>query len=108
MKDGSISNTHFLAIPFNSPNKAGALVVINKILSVNVQHNKNKPYSWGDFTVLDMDRLSSKDRARFASLDLGKATLPIKTLADYAVPEIPSPYLELLEQGWEDNVLKKD
>ncbi|MCW8965389.1 MAG: ABC transporter substrate-binding protein [Candidatus Pacearchaeota archaeon] len=107
MKDASISNTHFIAIPYNSPNKAGALVVINQILSVEVQYNKNTPEAWGDFTILDMNRLDPKDRSLFKNLDLGAATLSIEELALYAVPEIPSSYLEKLEQGWEDNILKK-
>ncbi|MBN2443936.1 MAG: ABC transporter substrate-binding protein [Spirochaetales bacterium] len=107
MKDGSISNIHFTAIPYNAPNKAGGLVVINQLLSPEVQYNKNTPGAWGDFTILDMNRLDPGERALFKNLDLGAATLPIDELSKYAVPEIPSSYLEKLEKGWEDNILKK-
>ena len=107
MKDGSISNIHFIAIPFNAPNKPGAMIVINLILSVEVQYDKNQPGQWGDFTVLDLQRLNREERQLFDTLDPGDATLPLDELAAHAVPEIPSAYLEKLEQGWEDNVLKK-
>ena len=107
MKDGSIYNTHFVAIPFNAPNKAGALVTANLLLSVEAQASKNDPENWGDFTVLDMDRLSEEERAVFESIVLGEAVLGLEVLSKYAVPEIPSPYLEALEAGWEEEVLRK-
>lgn len=106
MEDGSIFNTHFTAIPYNAPNRAGALVVANFLLSPKAQLHKNTPENWGDFTALDLDRLPADMRKRFASLDLGAATLSLAELADGAVPEIPSGYLELLERDWEKHVLR--
>jgi putative spermidine/putrescine transport system substrate-binding protein len=107
MKDGSIFNTHFTAIPFNAPNKAGAMAAANFLLSFEAQYSKNKPENWGDFTVLDMKRLPPEQRRRFLELDLGEATVSLTDLEKYAVPEIPSRYLELLETGWEENVLRR-
>lgn len=107
MKDGSLSNTHFVAIPFNAPNKTGALVVANFLMSPDAQYSKNVPDNWGDFTVLSLDRLSSDDRGKFTSLDLGVATVSLSELDKHAVPEIPSEYFEALEKGWEQHVLKK-
>jgi len=102
----SLANTHYLAIPFNAPNKEGALVAINSILSPEIQLSKNDPANWGDFTVLDVQNLDEVTRQQFASLDLGAATLPLDVLSANAVPEIPSQYWEALEQGWEENVLR--
>jgi putative spermidine/putrescine transport system substrate-binding protein len=107
MKDGSIYNTHFTAIPFNAPNIPGAMVTANFLLSVEAQYSKNLPENWGDFTVLDLNRISGEQRALFQSLDLGVATLPVGVLAQYGVPEIGSEYLEALEQGWEEHVLRQ-
>ena len=106
MEDGSIFNTHFTAIPYNAPNRAGALLVANFLLSPEAQLHKNNPENWGDFTALDLDRLPEDMRKRFVSLDLGAATLSLAELADSAVPEIPSGYLELLERDWEKYVLR--
>ncbi len=104
-QNASLSNTHYLAIPFNSPNKAGALVAINEIIGPELQLSKNDPANWGDFTVLDIGRLPREDAERFAALDLGDATLALDVLSANAVPEISSEYLEALEQGWEEHVL---
>lgn len=106
MADGSVYNTHFTAVPFNAPNRAGALVVANFLLSPEAQLSKNMPANWGDFTVLDLGRLSAEDRQKFQTLDLGAATLPLAELGRVAVPEIPSEYLEHLEKDWEKLVLQ--
>lgn len=107
MKEGSIFNTHFTAVPFNAPNRAGALVVANFLLSPEAQLHKNNPENWGDFTALDLSRIEQDMRSRFQALDLGEATLTLEELAEAAVPEIPSGYLELLERDWEKQVLQK-
>jgi putative spermidine/putrescine transport system substrate-binding protein len=107
MEDGSIYNTHFTAIPFNSPNKAGAMVLANFLISVDAQLSKYSPDRWGDFPALDANRLSPEDRQRFQAVDLGPATLGSDELDPVGVPEIPSAYLEALEQGWEDHVLER-
>lgn len=107
MEEGSIFNTHFVAIPFNAPNSAGAKVVANFLLSPEAQLHKNKPENWGDFTVLDLARLTGDVKKQFQELELGEATLSLDELARYAVPEIPSDYLEVLERDWETIILRK-
>jgi len=107
LKDGSIFNTHFTAIPFNAPNKAGAMVLADFLVSVDAQISKFQPENWGDFPVLDMNRLTLSDRQRFEAVDLGPATLTPEQLAKTAVPEIPAPYLEALEQDWKTHVLDR-
>jgi putative spermidine/putrescine transport system substrate-binding protein len=106
MNDGSIYNTHFTAVPYNAPNRAGALVVADFLMSPEAQLSKNNPANWGDFTVLDMARLEEEGRRRFQTLDLGAATLSVAELSRVAVPEIPAAYLEQLEKDWEKQVLQ--
>lgn len=107
MREGSIFNTHFTAVPFNAPNVNGALVVMDFLLSPDAQVSKLDPANWGDFPAIDMERLAPEEAARFAAVDLGAATLGTEALGAAAVPEIPSRWLEALEQGWLDNVLRK-
>ncbi|MDZ7795296.1 MAG: ABC transporter substrate-binding protein [Spirochaetia bacterium] len=107
MEEGTISNSHFTAIAFNAPNPAGALVLSNLLLDPAVQASKNDPANWGDFTVLDMEKLSPQDRARFDAIDLGEATLSPDELKAAAVQEIPSEYLEALQNDWFIHVLEK-
>ena len=57
--------------------------------------------------MLDLSRLPEQQREGFLSLDLGQATVSLSDLERYAVPEIPSDYLELLEIGWEESILRR-
>lgn len=105
MKEGSVFNLHFTAIPFNAPNKPGAMVVANFLMSPEAQLSKQDPKHWGDFPAISLEKLSPAERDKFYALDLGKATLSPEELDAAAVPEIPSDYLEALEKGWDENVL---
>lgn len=104
MRDGSLYNTHFLAVPFNAPNRAGALATIDFLLSPDAQYSKNRLENWGDFTVLDIERLPTDYRERFAALDFGDATVSLAEFSETGVPEIPSEYWEALEAGWNAEV----
>ncbi len=104
-KDGTIANTHYLAIPFNSSNKAGALVVANFMLSPEAQYSKAQPANWGDMTALDPALLPSEWQTRFAELDLGEATLSSEVLAAHRLPELQADWLVSIEEAWEANVL---
>ena len=53
-QQGTIGNTHFVAIPFNSSAKEAAMVVANFLISPLAQLRKLDPQIWGDPTVLAM------------------------------------------------------
>lgn len=57
MAKGALTNSHFLAIPFNANARAGALVVANFLLSPAAQARKADPALWGDPSVLSPDSL---------------------------------------------------
>jgi putative thiamine transport system substrate-binding protein len=96
---GTLGNTHFVAIPFNAGAAAGAMVLADFLMSPEAQARKEDPAIWGDPTVLAVDRLPPEDRARFAALDLGVATLPPEKLG----PTLPEPHpswVERIEHEW--------
>lgn len=100
IEEGTIANTHFLAVPFNAPQKEAALVTANFLLSFEAQLNKMQPEVWGDFTVLDMDKLNNEQKRKFQDLDLGEATLPLSELQENRVPEIPAKWVPIIEEEW--------
>ncbi len=65
---GTIGNTSFVAIPFNAANKEGAMVVANFLLEPATQAHAQDIRQMGNFTVLDVARLSPEARARFEAL----------------------------------------
>jgi len=80
LKKGTIGNTHFVAIPFNSGSTEGAMIVANFLISPKAQLQKQNPEIWGDSTVLSIAKLSKQDQKKFKALPLGVATLPPERL----------------------------
>ncbi len=104
--EGTISNTHFVAIPYNASDKAAAMVAANFLLSAEAQMEKAKPNVWGDFPALDISRLPMNQQQQFIDLPRGPATLSNQELQAHQLPEPPSDILIQLEKGWEQHVLK--
>ncbi|MGH9158594.1 MAG: ABC transporter substrate-binding protein [Vicinamibacteraceae bacterium] len=96
---GTIGNASFVAIPYNAAQKAGAMVVANFLISPEAQARKQDPTVWGSLTVLDEKRLPAADRARFASLDEGVATLTSEELGA-ALPEPHPSWMVRIEKEW--------
>ncbi|UNP87452.1 ABC transporter substrate-binding protein [Aeromonas encheleia] len=63
MSKGALTNSHFLAIPFNASARAGAMVAANFLLSPAAQTRKADPAFWGDPSVLDPARLGAAPSA---------------------------------------------
>lgn len=66
MKDGSLSNIHFVAIPYNAAHIDSAKLVANFLLSPEAQAKKQQTAVWGDNSVLDLSQLSASQKALFA------------------------------------------
>ncbi len=105
-EEGTIANTHFVAIPFNASDKEGAMVVANFLLSPEAQFKKADPSVWGDLPAIDPVRLDDIWRERFAKQPRGIATLSDEVLQKHQLPEPPSEVLIRLEKGWDKHVLK--
>ena len=104
--EGTIANTHFVAVPFNAADKEGAMVVADFLLSPEAQLKKADPAVWGDFPAIDLARLDPAWQSKFAALPRGAATLPNDVLQRHQLPEPPSEILIRLEKGWDEHVLK--
>jgi len=95
--NGAIGNTHYLAIPFNSPNKTAALEVINYLISPKSQADKSNIDIWGDPTVLDLNTMNKKQKKLF----LDKESIHI--LPNNQIPYLVEPHYtwtEAIENEW--------
>lgn len=106
MEPGSIGNTHFLTIPYNSPNRAGAMVAINFMLSPEAQLAKMDSQWWGENTVLDPSKLSSADQTKLTNLDRGVTVLPAAELKQAILPEVDPAYVEWIKEKWMREVVQ--
>jgi putative thiamine transport system substrate-binding protein len=98
---GTLGNASFVAIPYNSSAKEGAMVVANLLLSPEAQLRAQDPDVLGYGTVLDMDKLTEAQRDAFAALDQGVATLSPQELGP-AQPEPHPSWAERLTDAWID------
>ncbi|MBS8228617.1 ABC transporter substrate-binding protein [Vannielia litorea] len=99
LEGGTIGNASFVAIPYNSSVKSGAMVVANFLMSPEAQVRAQDPEVLGYGTVLSMDKLSEDDRAAFEALDLGVATLSPAELGK-ALPEPHPSWMTRLTEDW--------
>lgn len=103
--EGTIGNTHFVAIPNNASAPAAAMVVADFLMSPEAQARKQNPEVWGDDTVLNLARLSAEDRARFEALPRGVATLSPEDLGPVLLEPHPS-WMTALEDAWRQRYLR--
>ncbi|EAR50715.1 ABC transporter, periplasmic binding protein [Oceanicola granulosus HTCC2516] len=97
---GTIGNASFVAIPYNSGSKEGAMVVANALLSPEAQARAQDPEVLGYGTVLDVAALPEAARAAFDALDLGVATLSPEELGQVQDEPHPS-WATRLAEDWE-------
>jgi putative thiamine transport system substrate-binding protein len=96
---GTIGNASFVAVPYNSGSKAGAMVVANFLMSPEAQVRAQNPEILGYGTVLNMDALSADDRAAFDALELGVATLSPAELGTVQAEPHPS-WMTRIADDW--------
>jgi putative spermidine/putrescine transport system substrate-binding protein len=107
LTDGTIGNTNYTIIPFNSPNKAAAMVLQNVLLSGEMQYAKADPKVWGTSPAIEISRTSPEIQAKFASIVLPPSVVSAEELGKNALPELQGGWISAIEQGWIKNVAQK-
>ena len=103
LDSGTIANYNFLTVPFNANNPAGALVVINYLLSPEFQIEQSRIL--GSIYPHKLDALSDAERKSVLEIERGAATLSAEELDAHSIPEADSEYLQRLEKDWREKVL---
>lgn len=104
LEDGTIGNTNYTIIPFNSPNKAAALVLQNLLLSPRAQVHKAQPDVWGAAPGIDMSRVTGPEAETFAGIARHPNVVSVEDLAAAALPELEASWIAAIDQGWIENV----
>ncbi|WP_135448951.1 ABC transporter substrate-binding protein [Tabrizicola caldifontis] len=104
LTDGTIGNTNYTLIPFNSPNKAAAMVVQNVLLSGEAQLEKARTEVWGAAPAIEITRTTPEVQAGFAAIKGHPSVVPSEELARAALPELQADWLVAIEEGWKANV----
>ncbi|MCY4247802.1 MAG: ABC transporter substrate-binding protein [Chloroflexi bacterium] len=108
--DNMIGDFNYVAIPYNAPNKAAALVLANLILRPDRQALQVVPENgFGLAYGIDVSRVTDPDdlaALQAASESLGDAAADPARLAGALVSDIAAEYQVLIETDWEANVLQ--
>lgn len=108
--DNMIGDFNYVAIPYNAPNKAAALVLANLILRPDRQALQVVPENgFGLAFGIDVSRVEDEDAvaALNAAIEsLGEAAADPSRLAGALVSDIAAEYQTLIEADWEANVLQ--
>lgn len=106
-ESGTIQNTHYLGIPATAQNKAGAMVVINFLLSPEAQLHKLNPTVWGDGTVLDMARIPADWKAKFEHIPERKNAPKRADIQPFALKEPAPEYMIRLYDDFRKMVIEQ-
>lgn len=100
MQDGSLSNTHFVAIPYNASHQQSAQLVANFLLSPQAQAYKQKANVWGDRSVLIHSALSDAEQALFKAQQPHPSALPVDSIKATLSEPHPS-WVSAITDGWQ-------
>tara|TARA_B110000211_G_scaffold62239_1_gene70718 strand:+ start:94 stop:1371 length:1278 start_codon:yes stop_codon:yes gene_type:complete len=100
MQDGSLSNTHFVAIPYNASHQQSAQLVANFLLSPKAQAQKQKAPIWGDKSVLIQSTLTPQQQALFKTTQPHPSALPLNSIKRTLSEPHPS-WVNAIMQGWQ-------
>ncbi|NJN79553.1 MAG: ABC transporter substrate-binding protein [Anaerolineales bacterium] len=106
-----IGDFNYVAIPFNAPHKAAALVLANLLLEPEFQAAQILPENgFGLGYAIDVNRVT--DQAALSALQsaaakLGEAATPASDLAKSLVGDTAAEYHNLVEQDWLKFVLQE-
>ena len=104
-----IGGYSYLAIPFNAPNKAAALVMANLLVRPDMQAAQLDPDTIGFALGIDVSKVTDPDELAVIQEATDKATAagaadPAEF--DAVVPNLAADYHSLIEQDWERCVLR--
>jgi len=105
---GTIGNAHYLAIPFNSPQKAAALIVIDFLQSPQAQIKKMDPGTWGDMPAIDPLKLDVQALRELSEQSGSEASISLEELNEKRLPEMNSQYIEWIKDIWTEHIGGKE
>lgn len=106
-KGGTIANFHYVALPYNARNQAGAMVLANLLLDPKLQLKKLSGDMWGDGLAINPARVSKAYQARVGqTLRPGSYTLDPVQLSKNAIGDVPAEYDQRVQNGFKDRFLR--
>jgi putative spermidine/putrescine transport system substrate-binding protein len=104
IQEGTTGFLHYFAVPELADNKAGALVVINDIISGETQANIYGNFEMNKLPIVDHNNMPSNELSHLRSVDIKYTSIGYDELSDYFVPEIRSDVRQIIVELWREYV----
>ncbi len=105
-ENGTVRNANYLGITANAPNKAGAMLVINFLMSPEAQLEKADVNRMNANTVLSMEKLPAEWQQKFAAAPGRKYGPEVSALAPYAIQEPAPEYMIRIYEDFRTEVIE--
>jgi putative spermidine/putrescine transport system substrate-binding protein len=102
--DGTTGFIDYFAVPALADNKAGALVVINDIISGETQSNIYGNFEMNKLPIVDQNNMPNEALSHLKAVDIKYTSIRFDELSDYFVPEIRSDVREVIVELWREYV----
>lgn len=102
---GTIGNSHYLGIPFNAPEKAAALLLIDFLQSPQAQIEKMDQNIWGDMPAFDPMLISPAQVQQLAEFDTVPGGIMLQELTQKRQPEMKAEYIDWIKLLWSEKVI---
>lgn len=104
---GTVTDTHYVTIPYNSAHAAGAKVVANLMLTPQLQLAKLSGNLWGDGLGIDPAKVGGAFPQQVkAALKAGPYTLDPALLGCKAFSDVDAQYNKNVQDGFKKEILK--
>jgi putative spermidine/putrescine transport system substrate-binding protein len=103
---GTIGNSHYLAIPYNAKEPAGALLVINFLQSPEAQFEKMKADVWGDMPAFDVNKLSEEMKNDIEEIEKKEGALTLELLNEKRLQEMNAQLIEWIKTLWIEEIIQ--
>ncbi|MGO1751721.1 MAG: ABC transporter substrate-binding protein [Psychroflexus sp.] len=104
---GSIQNSHYLGIPEKSAHKLSAMLVINEMISPELQFQKMQPEVWGDGSVLDIEKLPEDLQRKWQSKVQRQYAPSRAEIQHNALQELAPEYMIRLADDFREKMLQE-
>ncbi len=105
LDSGTLGNSHYLAIPYNAPQKAAAMLVIDFLQSPLAQIEKMKPGVWGDMSAIDYTKLSDSEQKTMSEIQDNGAIIPTEILLNNRHSDMKAQYIDWIKQIWDEKII---
>ncbi len=105
INEGTTGPVSHMGILYNSSNKSGAMLVINAMLSPEMQASKYDTRKWRQLPIYDPSYVPTEALVEIKKVKLKTSSLKYDELLMYRIPELSPYYRNIMIKLWESHVL---